>query len=182
MEKRLAEGMSRIYKIAITGPECTGKSTIAEKLAGNYQTVYIPEYARDYIGSLNQPYTYDDVEHIARMQVSQVESYISRANRFLFLDTYLIITKIWFEVVFERYPQWIEDAIQQNSIDLYLLCDTSIPWTPDNVRENGGEMRIKLFNMYKEALEKYNCPFVLITGTGEARMQQAIQAVDRFFS
>jgi NadR type nicotinamide-nucleotide adenylyltransferase len=174
--------MIPILKIAITGPECTGKSTIAEKLAGHYQTVFVPEYARDYVVGLNRPYTYDDVEHIARMQVLQAENFLQQSNRFLFLDTYLIITLIWFEVVFGRYPQWIEKEIQQNSIDLYLLCDTSIPWTPDKVRENGGEMRNKLFLMYKAALERYNCPFEIITGTGEARMLQAIQSVDHFFS
>lgn len=167
-------------RIVLTGPECTGKSTLSRQLADHYHTRFIPEYARDYIAGLCRPYTYDDVLHIANTQRDQAHSIDEGQHGIIFLDTYLIITKFWFKVVFGRYPDWIDSELAGNFIDLYLLCDTSIPWTSDEVRENGGEMRVKLYELYKHELDRLGCRYTVITGTGPDRLNMAVQAVDRF--
>jgi len=118
------------------------------------------------------------VEHIARMQVLQKDEYSSRANKLLFLDTYLIITKVWFDVVFHRCPDWIRTELARNEIDLYLLCNTDIPWEPDPVRENGGAMREYLLNVYKKELEFWGCNYRMVSGIGDARLYNAIRLVD----
>jgi len=180
MEKGTEDANSKIIRIAVTGPECTGKTTLTQQLAAHFGTIYVPEYARDYIADLCRPYTYDDVLHIAEVQRRQAHEFVRQASRVLFFDTYLIITKVWFDVVFGRHPEWIEEELSRKTIDFFLLCDTSIPWKADPVRENGGEMREKLFRMYKLELEKRNCPYTIITGTGQPRLNSAIQAVDQF--
>jgi NadR type nicotinamide-nucleotide adenylyltransferase len=179
MEKRLQK--DSILKIVITGPESTGKSTLSEQLAKHYNTVFIPEYARSYVENLNRPYTYADVEHIAHQQVEDIQVYERKANKILFLDTYLIITKVWFEVVFQRCPEWVIGAIHQSHIDLFLLCSTDLPWEPDNVRENGGEMREKLYHIYKQELEKFNFTVEVIGGIGNQRLANAVNAIDHYF-
>ena len=180
MEKGPQDSTGKVIKIVITGPECTGKSTLSRQLAEHFHTRYIPEYAREYIAGLCRPYSYEDVLHIAEIQREQARSIDGGQDWIVFLDTYLIITKVWFEVVFNRCPDWIDRELASNKIDLYLLCDTSIPWTTDAVRENGGEMRERLFLMYKQELERLGCRFSLITGTGPDRLNSAIQAVSRF--
>ena len=85
-----------MFKVVVTGPESTGKTEICKFLAASYDTVYIPEYAREYVSSLNRPYTFADVEQIARVQVDQFRKEHEVNRAVLFLDTYLIITKIWF--------------------------------------------------------------------------------------
>jgi len=169
-------------RVVLTGPECTGKSTLAMQLAGYYNTLYIPEYAREYISGLRRSYTYADVLHIARTQVRQKEDYSMRAGKLLFLDTYLIITKVWFDTVFHRYPKWIDRELARNDIGLYLLCDVDIPWMPDPVRENGGEMRHILLEMYRKEMEERGFAYRLVTGTGEQRLQHAIRHVDEYLS
>jgi nicotinamide riboside kinase len=178
MEKRVGKDPSALIRIGITGPECTGKSTLAADLAEHYHTTFIPEYAREYIEGLHRPYTYDDVVHIAERQVMEEKSYSLNANGILFYDTYLIITKVWFLVVYNRVPDWIDDVLRQKHIHMFLLCDTGIPWVPDKVRENGGEMREKLFQMYRLELEKYGFPYTVIRGVGDGRLQNAIMAVE----
>jgi len=173
--------MSRIYRVAITGPECTGKSTLTEQLAGYFHTKYVPEYAREYIAGLNRPYTFEDVLHIAEVQRDQANSAKQGVNGIIFFDTWLIITKVWFQVVYGHFPTWIDDEIQRKTMDLYLLCDTGIPWIADEVRENGGEMREMLFQKYLDELENQKCNFVIIHGTGQQRLTHAIEAINQFF-
>jgi NadR type nicotinamide-nucleotide adenylyltransferase len=167
-----------INKVAIIGPECTGKTTLASQLANHFSTIWIPEYARNYIENLNHKYTFADVEQIAKYQYLQISAKYSGANKFVFFDTDLIITKVWFEVVFDKLPGWIDDVIKNNNFSTYLLCDTSLPWIPDNVRENGGEMRDILYNKYREYLDYYGFKYFVVSGLGNDRLKNAIDCLN----
>jgi NadR type nicotinamide-nucleotide adenylyltransferase len=179
MEKGLQK--DKILKIVITGPESTGKSTLSEQLAKHYQTIFIAEYARTYVENLGRPYTFNDVEHIARRQIEELKENEGKANKIMFADTYLIITKVWFDVVYKQCPEWVTKAILQSDIDLYLLCSTDLPWEPDSVRENGGEMREKLFCIYEQELIKFNLPYVIVNGIGDERLENAVKLIEDFF-
>ncbi|MFO7827040.1 MAG: ATP-binding protein [Bacteroidales bacterium] len=179
----MEEGTKKnIKKIVLIGPESTGKTKLAKYLAKFYHTVAVPEYARGYIENLDRPYNYNDVEHIARMQVELENKTQEKANRFLFYDTYLIITKVWFDIVYKKVPDWIEQKIKESKIDLFLLCNNDIPWEPDPVRENGGEMREKLFDIYKNELENYKFSYKIVEGEGKTRYKNAINAIENFFT
>jgi NadR type nicotinamide-nucleotide adenylyltransferase len=169
-------------KVVITGPESTGKSTLAEQLAKHYHSEFIPEYARTYVEKLNRPYVYEDLEHIAKRQIQDLKTYESNSNNIFFLDTYLIITKVWFDVVFHKHPDWIIESIKNSNIDLYLLCATDLPWQPDSVRENGGEKREQLFTMYQQELEKYGLNYRIVRGLGEERLDNATLFVDKILN
>ena len=179
MEKGLQN--NKILKIVITGPESTGKSTLSEQLAKQYNTIFIPEYARTYVGNLTRPYTYNDVEHIAHQQVKEMKEYECKANGILFIDTYLIITKVWFDVVYQRCPYWLVEVLKQSHIDLFLLCNTDLPWEPDGIRENGGEMREKLFHIYQRELNNFSLPYAIVEGKGDKRLENAIELVNGYF-
>ena len=178
MEERLTNAVNNSLNVVITGSESTGKSTLAESLAGHYKTAFVPEYARSYIEHLNRPYRYDDLEHIARQQIHDVQRYKPLCNQILFLDTYLIITKVWFNVVYGHSPTWLDEAIRQSNIHLFLLCSPDLPWEPDAVRENGGEMRNFLFQTYKNELEHYGFNYRIIEGFGENRLLNAISFIN----
>jgi NadR type nicotinamide-nucleotide adenylyltransferase len=179
MEKRFqTTGSGRLMRVAIIGPESTGKTTLSEQLAKHYKSLWIPEYAREYIEGLDHPYTYDDVVHIAGMQVKLEQEHIKKASEYLFYDTDLIITKIWFEWVYNKCPDWIDWYIAQNKIDLYLLCDTDLEWVADNVRENGGDNREKLFITYRNELERYGLIYEVVTGSGKVRLNNALRFIE----
>lgn len=163
--------------IVITGAESTGKSSLAEALANHFEVPFIPEYARDYIQDLKEEYTYNDVELIARKQREQLKESLKLKEPIIILDTWLLITKIWFEVVFNSVPNWIENEIKNTNIDLFLVCDIDLPWIPDDVRENGGESRALLQQKYMDEIEKYNYKYKTIRGNGMARVENAIQAI-----
>lgn len=172
----------QIHRVVITGPESTGKTELTRKLASFFGTVWLPEYAREYITGLGRKYTYEDVEHIAREQVRREEQYLKKANGFLFYDTHLVVTKVWFRVVYGRYPRWIDDAIKRSGTGLYLVCNTDIEWIPDPVRENGGRMREVLLSMYKEEISSHVIPWELVTGLSEERTNFAIEKIKNHFN
>ena len=90
-----------MLKVAIIGPESTGKTTLAQQLAKQYNAIFVPEYAREYVEALNRPYTYDDVCAIARHQIAQMKQYTEdRSDKIVVYDTELIITRVWFDYLF----------------------------------------------------------------------------------
>jgi NadR type nicotinamide-nucleotide adenylyltransferase len=165
--------------IAVTGAESTGKSTLTEALANHYRVSFMPEYARSYIHELHRKYTFEDVENIARKQVEQYNELLNSKQPVVILDTWLLITKIWFDVVFDRIPDWLEYSIRQLRIDLYLVCDTDLPWIADDVRENGGESRKWLQQRYITEIDALGVPYCIISGRDEERIHNAISCVDR---
>jgi NadR type nicotinamide-nucleotide adenylyltransferase len=168
-----------IKRIAITGPESTGKSELTERLARHYNTVWVPEYAREYIDNLTRPYDYEDILVIAKEQLKREEQLARKANNLLFCDTELIVTKIWCEVKFKKCHDWILKTIEQHTYEIYLLCKPDIQWKYDPQREDS-ENREQLFRLYLNELKKRNLPYALISGTGEVRVKNAIKLIDSF--
>lgn len=182
MVKIMESSGKPITRFILTGPESTGKSVLTTALAEHYSKNYIPEYARDYVLKLKRAYTYNDVLHIAEKQVELTAELTSKSTKFLFVDTYLIITKVWFLKAFGSYPDWIDIEIQKTKNDVYLLCKPDIPWIPDGVRENGGEKREILFNDYQNELKNAGLRYAFIDGDWDKRLKNAIQIVDQFIS
>ena len=160
------------FKIGIIGPESTGKSTLASYLAHRYGGVLVPEYAREYMEkrACASAYTYEDVVNIAQQQVQQLQNYIHggiteeyRSN-VVFFDTELIITKVWFLHKFGKCPDFVEKALHDYPMDVYLLCYPDMEWEPDPVRENP-DIREYLFDWYEREIQALGIPYYIIRHT-----------------
>jgi NadR type nicotinamide-nucleotide adenylyltransferase len=168
-------------RIVITGPESTGKTSLCLHLASVYNTIYIPEFARKYISDLKSPYTYCDVLNIALEQVKLERMASQSCDGFVFFDTWLIITKIWFREVYSKYPSWIDEKLNEIKIDLFLLCAPDIAWVADSVRENGGQRRFYLFDEYEKEIKKLNAEYRVIRGDGPSRFTLAEKYINEHF-
>ncbi len=170
----------RQIRIVVTGPESTGKTTLAKQLSQLFGGQYIPEFARGYVEKLDRHYTYQDVEFIADQQILQYEATLRSEQSFFIFDTWLIITKVWFRWVYGQVPDRLEDQIRNCPMDLFLLCCPDLPWEADPVRENGGENRTRLFQEYHDELVRYGFNFVEIGGVGDERLNNAVDAIRDF--
>ncbi|MCD2423962.1 AAA family ATPase [Niabella pedocola] len=172
-----------LKKIVIIGPESTGKSNLCADLARHYQTDWCPEYARTYLVENGKDYTYDDLLVIAKGQLALEDKYSHRLRTAgispLFIDTDMYVMKVWCEFVFNQCHPFILDTIAARRYDLYLLCNTDLPWAPDALREYPDlQTREELFRIYKSLLIDQDTPWVEIKGSGVNRLHMAIKAVD----
>lgn len=169
---------NNLRKVAIVGPECTGKSQLASFLASHYNTVWVPEYARGYLDNLVRPYEEHDLVTIAHGQLRLEEEWALSANKLLFCDTTLLVIKIWSEVRYGRCDPEIIQALNDSHYDLHLLTYVDVPWEDDPQREHP-DKREMLYSLYREQLSAMKVPFVEIKGPREKRRRKAIEAVDK---
>ncbi len=170
-----------IERIAITGPESSGKSWLAKRLAEHFNTVWVEEYARTYLEKNGADYRFEDIAKIAAGQKEMERQSLRKANKILFCDTEPIVTKIWSSVVFGKVDDWIEKEIDTNPYGLYLLCFPDLPWEPDPLRENP-DNRTELFELYLKELNTRGFNFKIVKGNGEQRFQNALLFVNEFLN
>ncbi|MEL7147495.1 MAG: ATP-binding protein, partial [Bacteroidota bacterium] len=70
----------RVFRIAIVGPESTGKTTLARSLAKHLQTSWVPEFARQYLEDLGRDYQKSDLVTIARGQLKTEDEKLNDAT------------------------------------------------------------------------------------------------------
>lgn len=176
--------MISMKKIVIIGPESTGKSTLCGQLAEHYKTLWVPEYARQYLLAHGTNYSYNDLLTIAKGQ-AEAEEEIARKtemNKFLFIDTDMYVMKVWCDFVFGECHSWILDQISERKYDMYLLCNVDLPWVKDELREYPDlKSRLTLYNIYKNILIHQPVPWVEIGGNYNERLHSAIHAIDQLF-
>lgn len=180
-----------LIRIVVIGPESTGKSSLCEALSKHFDAVWCPEFAREYLTTHGKDYTFEQLDEIARgqlkledeqaalasLQWSNQEEHIT-PKPLLFIDTDMYVMKVWCEFVFGKCHDWIEEEISRRKYDLYLLCNTDLPWQKDHLREYPDlETRETLLGIYRDLLQHQSVTWVEISGTGHERIEIAIRAV-----
>jgi NadR type nicotinamide-nucleotide adenylyltransferase len=186
----------RIIKVVVIGPESTGKSLLCEKLTAHYNTIWVKEYAREFLLKNGNAYTQEDLLTIAKGQIENEEKAIQLLsesgssspfgglrgltnNKLLFIDTDMYVMKVWSEFVFNACDHFILNQIAERKYDCYLLCEPDIDWVKDELREYPDlETRSKLFHHYKDLMVHQHCDWVSITGDYDCRLQKAISHID----
>jgi len=170
-----------IPKIAVVGPESTGKSTLSAYLAKHYHTVWVPEFAREYCEKLTEPCTWQDEINMFYGQLALEQELLPQVNKLLICDTTFITVKIWSEYTFGRAPQEVLDELPKHPYDLYLLLDIDLPWEEDPLRDFP-DMREHFMEVWHKELKALNANYVIIKGEGDERYGNAVRAIDEFIS
>lgn len=173
--------MCSLKKIILTGPESSGKTTLARELAQHYHTVWAPEYAREYLSRLDRDYRQEDLLQIARGQLALEDQLAKEADNYLFCDTSLEVIAIWSQVKYGHIDPLILQWIDERTYTGYLLCRPDLPWEADPLREAPQvEQRQQLAHLYRQWLTERELPWQEIYGTGPERLERAIQALQSF--
>lgn len=182
MEEKYRQEPSSILKVVLFGPESTGKTTLSQQLARYYNTVWVPEYARDYLQEKwnNKRKTCEphDLLPIAQGQMRLENKLTKKATKILICDTDLLETKVYSEAYYVgQCDPILEKYALQNTYDLYLLTAIDIPWEADDLRDKPTE-RKEMFAYFKNTLEKYGKNFIILKGNKKERFEKAIKHID----
>ena len=182
METDLKQTKSDCLKVVLFGPESTGKTTLAMRLARHYNSVWVPEYAREYLQNKwnNERKTCEPIDllPIAEGQIRLENELSQKTNTVLICDTDLLETKVYSEEYYmgSCHPM-LEKYALENSYDLYFLTYIDTPWEKDDLRDKPHE-RESMFRAFERALIQYNRPFVILKGNKEQRLKTAVRHID----
>lgn len=186
MEEKLKQQPINLVKVVLFGPESTGKTTLSQQLARHYNTVWTPEFAREYLqdkwNSERKVCEQKDILPIAEGQMRLENELATKADKLLICDTDLLETKVYSE---EYYGGFVDPLLDkyaiENTYDIYFLTYIDTPWEADDLRDRP-EQREEMFNAFKNTLEKYNRPFVLLKGDKETRLKKAVEIIDQLIT
>lgn len=164
-------------RIVVTGPESTGKSTLAVALGARLQAPVVPEAARLYAELRpERALTAHDVAPIARLAIAMDDASLALHPALEVLDTDLVSTVVYARHYYGEAPAWIEAEARKRRADLYLLCTTDLPWQSDGVRDRPDD-RETLSRAFDDAMVEFACPTERVSGEGEARLACALRAI-----
>lgn len=165
-----------MIRAVFTGSECTGKSTLAQRLAAEFSLPCSGEFSRDYAARLGRTLTAADVEPIAHGQIALEDALKPQASRVLIQDTDLISTVVYARHYYGACPAWIEAAAHARKADLYLLCHPDVAWIPDPQRDRG-DRREEMHGLFAAALAEFGCRVIAIRGPWLEREHHAAAAI-----
>ena len=165
-----------MQRIAITGPESSGKTTLARALAAHFGVPWVPEFARDYLAELDRPYVEEDLLRIAEGQLEAEQRIASERPSMLVCDTDLLVVRIWSQEKFGRVDPRLEAMVREAEYHRTLLCRPDLPWEPDPLRENPHD-RDRLFGLYEQELNALGRTYAVIQGERMERLHRAVHAV-----
>jgi NadR type nicotinamide-nucleotide adenylyltransferase len=174
-----------VKRVVLIGSESTGKTTLAQHLAGHYHVSWVPEFVREYGDRKGEALDFADHGPIARGQIALEDDHRRRASdrdeQLLIQDTDLLSTAVYCAHYYGHCPRWIQDAARERRPDLYLLLDIDLPWVPDPQRDRG-DRRAEMQGLFRDAVSGSGSPFVEISGDETHRLETARAAIDRLLS
>jgi len=186
MEKALEQHPVNLIKVVLFGPESTGKTTMSELLAKHYDTVWVAEYAREYLQEKwnNERKTCEDSDliPIAKGQIALENKLAQKADRILICDTDLLETKVYSEEYYGGFvhPELDKYALK-NQYDLYLLTNIDTPWEADDLRDRPDE-RLEMYQAFENTLIRYNRPYIKLNGSIKERVDLATLEIDKLLN
>lgn len=164
------------FRIAIIGPESTGKTRLCEQLAGHFGAMAVPEIARKWVSMLGRPYCMEDLVELTRLQEEAEDEFLARNPAILFCDTNLTVIRVWSQFKYGTVDPYIIERESRREYDLILLADTDLPWEDDPLREHPGQ-RKEIFSLYYRMLIASSWNFRVIFGLGDVRLQRAVTII-----
>ncbi|WP_396602876.1 AAA family ATPase [Algibacter sp. R77976] len=183
MEEKYKQQPANCIKVVLFGPESTGKTTLSRHLARYYNSVWVPEYAREYLQNKwndeRKTCEPEDLLPIAEGQMKLENELAQKTDSVLICDTDLLETKVYSEAYYiGSCDPILEKYALENTYDMYFLTYIDTPWEADDLRDKP-EHRKEMFQAFQDTLDKYKKPYVLLKGDKKTRLETAVKHIDK---
>ena len=168
--------MTPASRVAILGAESTGKSTLAAELARRYDTLWVPEYLREFVETEQRVPMETDQFDIAGVQMEREDAAAARARGFLFCDTTPFMTAVYSGVYWGRVDPALAALDLHYDYDVTLVAAPDLPWVAVGLQRESAAVRQQVHEALVDKLKRRVIAYTLLTGSLEQRLAQA-QAV-----
>jgi NadR type nicotinamide-nucleotide adenylyltransferase len=162
-----------IINVVFLGAPCSGKTTIAERLARDFNTQWMPEYGREYWEKhqANRRLSLQQLVEIAERHIEHEDALLEKSNRYLFTDTNAITTatfaRYYHGKIEPRLAALAERAVTR--YDIVFVCDIDIPYF-DTWDRSGEVNRADFQRQVIGDLNQRKVPFIMLSGALEKRV------------
>ena len=170
--------MSAVTRVAILGAESSGKSTLAAALARHYDTVWVPEYLREFVETAGRVPVEGEQYPIARTQMERENAAASDASRFLFCDTTPMMTALYSRWYWGRVDAQLAALDQRHDYAYTLVTAPDSPWVADGLQRESESVRQAVHEQVLELLAERGISYLLVSGNLPQRMLQAGRLID----
>jgi NadR type nicotinamide-nucleotide adenylyltransferase len=171
-------------RVCVLGAESTGTTTLAEALARQFNTVWVPEYGREFcelkFSGSEIVWTAEEFAHIAAEQNAREDLAARQANRLLVCDTNAFATRLWERRYVGQDSEAVRAIAARVRCDLYILTGDEIPFVQDGLRD-GEHIRHEMHGWFEQELRSQPVPWVLVRGTPEQRLHTASHSIRQLF-
>jgi NadR type nicotinamide-nucleotide adenylyltransferase len=169
-------------RVVIAGAESTGKTTLAEQLAGALRTVWVPEYGRSYWKGRrhlpDQSWTTDEFRRIAIGQRNLEHDLARRADRGVVIaDTDPLVTSVWLRRYLDASDSSLDALIEESTPDLYLVCAPEFEWVQDGTRESA-PFREEMHAETVARAQATGTRVEVLTGPPDVRLARALELTE----
>ena len=177
-----------ITKVVFLGAPSTGKTTLARELAAAHDTVWMPEYGREYWEKhQNQRrLSLQQLAEIAQGHCKKEAVLLLESKNIMFVDTDASTTYM-FSMYYHGKADPLLVELADNTLsryDLFFLCDTDIPY--DDTWDRSGDAKRQVFQQQiKSDLIQRRIPFITLSGSLKQRMDMVNKVLigfDKFVS
>lgn len=161
--------------ITLLGGESTGKTTLGKYLKEEFNFGYIPEYGAEYWYENNKDGVLDktDLFNIMKEHNIRRNKAISMADKNIYIEDTNNLTTWMFgnQYGILPYEPSIDVVNQFKQTRLFVLCDNDIPFDSSGGRISD-EVRSKFNTQYLDFLNRYNLPYIVVSGSVQERALQ----------
>lgn len=174
------------FVVALLGAECTGKSTLARQMAAALRAqgtpaAVVPEALRSFCARMGRTPRRDEQPAIAQAQSKAIARAAAR-HPIVIADTTALMTAVYSEQVFGDTGLYACGLRAHRVAGLTLLAASDLPWQADGHQRDGPAARQAVEQLLRQALDRSDTPYAVITGAGPQRLHSAMAALQRALS
>ena len=167
-------------KVVILGTECTGKTTLTEKLAKHFNCSFVLEAGRDIIANSNS-FTFDDLHIVATEHAKRIDKTILANSPLVIIDTDIHTTKSYSQFTFEKELEISANIYNSNKANLYLYLNNDVEYLQDGTRLSETERNL-LDLSHRQVLTDHNIHIIEIKGDWNARFEMAVEQINKLIA